>query len=172
MSYWSERKHLRYHQTAVRWAKELTPPGGSILDVGGGVTRGCRYLAGLSGFDRTSVELQGEGESLDGVRVITSDFMDWQPDRRYDTVMCLQCIEHVVNPVSFAQKLLLCGDRLILSVPYQWPKNRCKWHHHDPIGESKLELWTGRKPDRSVIHTQDGKRMVCLYQSTTSSESA
>lgn len=186
-NYWETRKHLAYYQRAVTWAKKHTPIGGSILDVGGGVAMGCKYLDWLPGYERTSVEVRpGRREggnlsdeivqelmdkedarfvsALGDTRVIFSRFETWEPDKHYDTVMCLQCIEHVRDPWAFAQKLKTVADRLILSVPFKWPEGLEDGHLHDPIDRIKVKTWVGKEPTTDlVIGNKPWERLIGLY---------
>ncbi len=110
-----------------------------------------RYLEWFDRFERTSVEIPTRGCTLDEVRVIHSDFMDWKPDQKYDLVLCLQVLEHVPDASAFALKLLTCGRVVIVSVPYRWPAGSCSEHVHDPVDESKLKAWTERDPVESAV---------------------
>ncbi len=148
--YWEGRKDLQYYRTVREFAEKYCPDGKTLLDVGGGVGLGCRYLEWFDGFDRTSVETPTEGCTLDGVRVIYSDFMDWEPDRKYDLVLCLQVLEHIPDPTLFARKLFNCGHVVILSVPYRWEAGTCNEHIHDPVDEEKLREWIGCASSESL----------------------
>lgn len=150
-SYWEGRQHLQYYRTVLHYARKYCPDGTTLLDVGGGVGLGCRYLEWFERFDRTCVELPSTGCTLDGVTVIHADFLEWEPDRRYDLVLCLQVLEHVPDPIAFARKLFACGKVVIVSVPYRWNATACSEHRHDPVDERKLREWTGRKPVESVV---------------------
>lgn len=165
--YWETRKHMAYYQQAVTWAKNHTPIGGKILDVGGGITMGCEYLKWLPGYERTAVELDWGGNmggTLPEVNLIISRFEDWEPDQHYDTVMCLQCVEHVEQPWHFVQKLRQCGDRLILSVPFKWPQGQEEGHIHDPIDRIKVKTWVGREPTNDrVLGVKPYERLIGLY---------
>lgn len=71
---------------------------------------------------------------------------------------------------KFAQKLFTLGKTVIISVPYKWPKGRCKEHVHDPVDENKLYNWVKKKPDQYWVIKEDkyapsDKRLICLYLS-------
>ena len=96
--------------------------------------------------------------------MITADFYEWNPDRKYDVVLCLQVLEHLDKPKEFVEKLFRTASTTILSVPYKWPKGSCKYHVQDPIDEQKILSWTGREPDEKHIITDNGKRrIICVY---------
>ena len=159
--YWNSRKSLHYYRQARAYARTYSPNGRTLLDVGGGVGMGCRFLDEFPNFDRTSVERCSTIHTLSGVRVIKTDFLKWQIDRWYDIVLCLQVLEHVPSPGRFAEKLFECGQIVIISVPYQWEAGRCRWHLHDPIDELTLYEWTQRKPIEQSIVDQ---RLVSVFR--------
>jgi len=97
--------------------------------------------------------------------MITADFYEWEPDRKYDVALCLQVLEHLDKPKEFAQKLFQVAPIVIISVPYKWAKGACKYHVQDPINEEKILSWTGRQPDEKHIVTDRKKRrIICLYR--------
>lgn len=145
-SYWQDRKDLSYYRTVDQFARDYCPNGKTLLDVGGGVGLGCRYLERFSQYERTSIEKPTRGCSLQGVRVIHSNFLQWQPQQTYDLVLCLQVLEHILDASTFAQRLFECGPVVIISVPYQWQAGSCPYHVHDPIDDAKLRTWTARTP--------------------------
>lgn len=163
-SYWDQRKRLDYYYTATEWAKRHTPEGGRILDVGGGTSLGCRYLDRLPDFERTVVELKDGNHLYREADVHFCDFMEWEPDGQYDTVMCLQCVEHVREPWPFIQKMREIGSTLILSVPFMWPAGLEDGHLHDPIDRIKLKTWVGREPNcDKVSGRKPWERLIGLY---------
>ena len=158
--YWQGRKDLQYYRTVREFAEKYCLDGKTLLDVGGGVGLGCRYLEWFDRFERTSVETPTRGCTLDGVRVIHSDFMDWEPDQKYDLVLCLQVLEHIPDPTPFAHKLFDCGRVVIVSVPYRWEAGTCSEHLHDPVDEEKLRTWVETEPvEASVIDS----RLAAVY---------
>lgn len=159
--YWESRKDLSYYRVAIEYAKILSPQAASVLDVGGGIQWGCRYLEWLPGLDRTSVELPSDrSDELPGVRLIKADFLEWSPPRTYDVVICLQCIEHVKNADAFAEKLLSVAKYLVVSVPFRWRRNAVEGHVHDPIDDEKMRQWFKRKP---VLRSVVDQRLILGY---------
>lgn len=162
--YWSRRRGLEYYKQATDWVKEHTLAGDSVIDIGGGVTTGCRYLAWLPEHERTSVELRWGDYELDGVRVIESRFEDWEPDKKYDIAICLQCAEHVEDPWSFIQKIRSISDKMILSLPYKWGADQEAGHLHDPIDDVDILRWVGREPTASKLFGHHlWRRWIGLY---------
>jgi len=167
MSYWETRRQFRYYRQMAAYLRQYCPAG-AILDVGGGIAIGARYLIELPEYDRTSIELlRDEKAEMKGVRVIRADFMEWTPDRQYDAVLCLQVLEHVVDPAAFSKKVLITAPVAIISVPYLWPKGSCKYHLHDEIDLAKLTRWMGRKPDAWQIVQDEMQRLVVAYGQIT-----
>src|SRR5690606_16439743 len=100
--------------------------------------------------NRTSLDLV-EPYRADGITSVVSDFLAWEPDRRYDLVLCLQVLEHVRDAKSFARKLLRTGRIVLVSVPYRWPAGVSKNHVQDPVTIEKLVDWFGRMPDHTHL---------------------
>jgi hypothetical protein len=163
-SYGEARERYKYLATAINLVRGLAG-GPRLLEVGGGVQRGCKYLERLPAFERTVVEKdQDRGIRLPGVRCCFGRFEDWPVDGRYDVALCLQTLEHVDDPKAFASKLFACAPVVVLSVPYLWPEGGCPGHLHDPIDEAKLASWVGRKPDHvSIARDQGCARLVAAY---------
>lgn len=164
--YWRKRRRLAYYTLAIEYIKQYAGDRKTLLEVGGGVTRGVRYLNQLPHWDRVSVELPSpERRQLPGVRVVEQDFLAWAPDRSYDVVMCLQVLEHVADPTAFAAKLFSCATRLVvISVPYQWKRGAEPTHSHDPVDRVKLKSWVGREPVQSrVVDAHPYRRLVAAY---------
>ncbi len=160
-SYWQGRKDLSYYRAVEQFAREYCPDGKTLLDVGGGVGLGCRYLERFSQYGRTSVEKPSNGCSLEGVQVIHDSFLEWEPQKQYDLVLCLQVLEHIPDASRFARKLFKCGPVVIVSVPYQWKAGSCRYHVHDPVDDAKLKSWTDRDP---VARTVANTRLITVYE--------
>jgi 2-polyprenyl-3-methyl-5-hydroxy-6-metoxy-1,4-benzoquinol methylase len=79
-----------------------------------------------------------------GIERVSADFLAYRPPLRFDLVLCLQVLEHLQDPETFARKLLDSGRIVIMSVPYQWPAGRNPRHLQDPVSEAKLIGWAGR----------------------------
>jgi hypothetical protein len=163
-SYWRDRADLTYYRTAAEYVRRHSPHGRTLLDVGGGVQWGCRFLELLPEWDRTSLELPSDkGCRLDGVREIPADFLAWRPDRQYDVVTCLQVLEHIPDAVTFARKLLTLAPVMVVSVPYRWPRGTVPSHVHDPVDEQKLRGWMGCEPIESLKSGSPLARLVAVY---------
>jgi hypothetical protein len=163
LRYWHRRQDFLYYQVVRILATKLAEGSDSILDVG---SHGSPYLEWFADVpNRTSLDLV-EPYRADGITSVVSDFLAWEPDRRYDLVLCLQVLEHVREAKSFARKLLRTGRIVLISVPYRWPAGVSKNHVQDPVTIEKLVDWFGRKPDHThlVVEPSTSKeRLVCVF---------
>jgi hypothetical protein len=160
-SYWERRRDFNYYAEAVRLARAHAPNGRSVLDVGANETEVTNLL---HWFDRRVVLDRSYVAPRPGVETVTIDFMRYQPPVSFDLVLCLQVLEHVADPASFAKKLLATGRTVILSVPHAWPAGLVPDHVHDPIDEHTLGSWTGREPaEVSIVEDLGKKRLLAVY---------
>ncbi len=161
---WNFRSHQRYYRRTVKLAKRFAPWARSVLDVGSNHSRYIEKLDWIAHRERLDLLVL---EPIEGVIDIRADFMEFEAERAYDLVLCLQVIEHLEDPAAFCQKLLASGRVVILSVPYQWPAEAKDDHLHDPVDEAKLWSWTGRKPLRQeIVKDLEGAcslRLLSLY---------
>ena len=147
--YWNKRiarGHLYYriaHSLVMQYA-----PSGTLLDVGGGVHLGCRYLEWYP-HDKTVLDVNG-GE-LDNAAVIQSDVTHWDTDHRYNVALCLQVLEHLPDPSAIAAKLRKWAEIVVVSVPYKWAADRQGQHEHHNLDLGTVSDWFGRQPIESVI---------------------
>jgi hypothetical protein len=160
-AYWSDRLDLLYYQVIRQLVDGLGSRAESMLDVG---SKGCPYLGWFPHIPvRYSIDIE-QPYSGEGITAITTDFLDWQSDRRFDIVTCLQVLEHVPEPAAFARKLLAAGRVVIVSVPYAWPPGSVADHLHDPVTERKMRSWFGREPNFSFVCREVVKRSDRLIQ--------
>lgn len=161
MSYWQDRRQMRYYRQVLDFARRYASGGGSVLDVGG---RDCEYIAWFDWFQRKVVLDLKPPPLRPGVEVVASDFLAWQPDTTFDLVLCLQVLEHLPDPAPFCRKLLAAGRLVIVSVPYRWPNGLCTYHLQDPVDLAKLLRWTGRAAlDQAVVRDGARERLVAVF---------
>lgn len=164
VSYWERRQSALYYKVVRSLVDGLGTDANSILDVG---SAGCPYLDWFSGIpDRASVDLR-KPYAAPGIRSFTSDFLNWEPDKKYDIVTCLQVLEHVPDAKAFAKKLLSSGEIIVVSVPYKWRKGHEKTHVHDPVDEAKMMRWFERRPNYEYVCQEvdnDLKRLIQVYE--------
>lgn len=160
--YWIPRSGYRYYQTVRRWLNQFHY-GGSILDVGGHDTP----VAAWGDFDRRTIVTQKDvANRLPHVEYNIMDFMDFDPDRKFDVVTCLQVLEHLEQVDRFAEKLLSHAKvALIVSVPHKWDSDANEAHPQDPVDIVKLSSWFGREPDEQVVFIEEGgvERLVVMF---------
>jgi hypothetical protein len=148
----------------LKLARRFTPRACSVLDVGSNNSRYIEKLNWIAHRERLDLIPL---EPVDGIVDTQADFMTFEPTRVYDLVLCLQVIEHLEDPAVFCRKLLATGRTIMISVPYQWPADAKDDHLHDPVDETMLESWTGRKELRREIVKEFegpcGARLLTLY---------
>ncbi|NML34329.1 class I SAM-dependent methyltransferase [Paraburkholderia antibiotica] len=166
-SYWSDRSDLLYYRYVDYMIRTIGRDASSLLDVGSG---NCPYLEWFDWIPgRYSIDLEKPYQSEDVVG-IKGNIFDVQLTMHFDVLTCLQVLEHVPDAGSFAQRLLQMANTLVVSVPYKWPKGKDKDHVHDPVDETKLEKWFGRKPNYSIVVREPflwvcHERIICIYDS-------
>lgn len=152
---------MRYYAQVLEFARRYAPTGGSVVDVGG---RDCAYIQWFDWFERKVVIDLKPPPASPGVETLAGDFLAWQPDGRFDLVLCLQVLEHLAEPALFCRKLLGTGRTVIVSVPYRWPKGLCSYHVQDPVDEAKLRGWAGGPPrDRAIVRDGNRERLVAVF---------
>jgi len=159
--YYNERKDSNYYKKVIEIINSFSEIS-SVIDIG------ARRSPVLEDIDKSiykcSLDIQPIKEYSKEINMITVDFLKWDPDRKYDIALCLQVLEHLDNPKKFAQKLFSVGKIVIISVPYKWPKNFCKYHVQDPVDETLIKEWVERDPNMSYIITDKSvKRIICVY---------
>jgi len=162
--YWESRKTLVYLQHIFAIVHFIGKDAKSIIDVG---SNGCPYLEWFDWIPRrVSVDLV-KPYSSGTVEGIKADFLTLNFKERFDVCLCLQVIEHVEDAHSFSRGLLTLASRVLVSVPYCWPKGASQGHVHDPVDEAKVADWFGRPPDFTMISTEHGhpvRRMLCYFE--------
>ncbi len=162
-TYWEGRKDFRYFAEVTRMARAYAAAAETVLDVGPHQTTFVTQLSWIR--HKTAIDLHNRPK-MRGVQGIRGDFMEFEPPQRFDLVICLQVMEHLVEPAPFARKLLRDGHRVIVSVPYRWPKGQCKYHPQDPVDEDKIKAWMGRDwLEHAIVEDAGMRRMVAVYES-------
>ena len=154
------RRNLRYYTYLKSFLMTICREDDSILDVG---SRGIDMLSFLPCKRKKSIDLQYpySDENTEG---ITGDYLDYHPEG-LDIITCFQVLEHIGdNQVGvFAKKLLSDARIAIVSLPYMWPKTKCKWHVQDPVDVDKITSWFGRNPVFiQIIKEKDNESRIVL----------
>lgn len=161
-SYWDKRKDWVYlHVVRIICARFAQHPK-SVLDVGSNRTPTLEWHRD-SATRLVSLDLY-RPYVADGVVSVAEDFLQYRPGETFDLVTCLQVLEHVPDAYAFAQRLLATGRVVVVSVPYRWPKGRCKGHVHDPVDRLKMYRWFRRWPTYSYIAREVFTRRSRLIQ--------
>jgi Sulfotransferase family len=146
--YWDRRQRMMYYQYVLAVAGPLARDARSLIDVGSWNTSIAEELDWIP--DRVALDLR-QPYSSKAVRGVKADFLQFEPERRFDFALCLQVLEHIPDAARFARKLQEVADRVLVSVPYEWPKGTCRYHCQDPVDERKLADWFGREPDYRIV---------------------
>lgn len=159
-NYYLQRKDYNYYKKVIEIVKSLHFK--SIIDVGANRSPVLENIS--NSVDKVLIDLN-DIPLIEGIRNIKCDFYTWIPDKQYDVVLCLQVLEHLEDPKTFATKLFqIATDTVIISVPYKWKKGACKYHVQDPVDFEKVKTWTNRDPSyHYVIADQSVNRLICVY---------
>lgn len=77
----------------------------------------------------------------EGISMVEMDFFEYDPEEKFDLVLCNQVIEHVPDPGRFAKKLLATGKVVVASVPYLWGPAAATGHVNHNIDQDTLVQW-------------------------------
>lgn len=168
--YWNRRMDMMYYKYVNALVKGLAFNAESIIDIGSANTSIIEDFFWIP--NKYTLDINNPYKSKNIVSY-EMDFFDFNPEKKSDFAICLQVLEHIEDVEKFAQKLLEISDRILISVPYNWPENADSDHIHDPIDESKLLSWFGIKPKYSMIVTEPfrypqkgiSKRIINYYSS-------
>jgi hypothetical protein len=167
-NYWIERSDYMYYKYIDLMVRVVGSGANSIIDVGSGNSPYLEWFDWIE--EKTSIDIKSPYSSA-RVQSITANILDYDFRKKYDICLCLQVLEHVQYPQPFAHKLFELSDTVIISVPYKWPKGTSKGHVHDPLDEEKLEKFTGKKPNFSVVVIEPfvpvnhARRLIAIYSS-------
>lgn len=163
--YWARRKDAVYLKAAREMCGRYLRQGDAVLDVGSNRTPTLTWHR-KKATRLVSVDLRNPYRGK-GIESIAGDFFDYPSDPPFELVTCFQVLEHVPDAHAFAQKILATGKTCVVSVPYKWPKGKCKWHIHDPVDEVKMLGWFGKAPVEMFIAREDtavSDRLICVYE--------
>ena len=163
-AYWQGRTDLMYYKYFFALMRCVAKDAVSLIDVGTGNSGYLEWLDWIPQKDSVDIRVPYESENVRGIKGDIHKL----PLMRYDVCTCLQVLEHIPDPRTFAARLLELGSLVIISVPYNWPANKTKGHIHDPVDEVKIESWFGRKPNynfvaKELFLTQNSARMFSIF---------
>lgn len=161
MSYYEQRKNLKYYKKIEDIINRMS--GESILDIG------CMdYPIVLSGNfkERYTIDINNRPD-IQNVKKIIGEWpkcSNLVPDK-IDLILCMQVIEHIKDFAPFVKTIFEVGRTIIISLPWKWPKNACKYHVHDPIDEKKLQLLIPHKyKSLDIVKEKSGtQRAIMVY---------
>lgn len=158
--YWDRRQDLNYYRAVIELSRKHVPAGTHVLDVGALDTGVLTRLDWFPHRVALDVAYAPPRRRIERVRM---DFLDYRPPVSFDLVLCLQTLEHLNAPRSFARKLLETGKTVIISVPYRWPAGTYAAHKQDPVDEAKLKSWTGQDPIGTLIARDGRERLIAVF---------
>lgn len=166
--YWTRRSSMMYYKYIDVLVKAFAYHAESIIDIGSANTR---YIESFDWIPhKFTLDIKNPYRSPN-VTAIETDFLTYIPEQKFDFVICLQVLEHIPQVEEFARKLFTLSDRVLISVPYMWPKGSDPTHIHDPVNEEKVRQWTNREPSYSIIVEEPlripskgiSRRLICYY---------
>jgi len=163
--YWIARSDLVYYQYIKMIIRCIGQDANSLIDVG---TGNSPYLEWFDWIDeKVSVDIRVPYESKT-VKGIQGNILDMSFNHKFNICTCFQVIEHIAEPIPFAQRLMELGELLLVSVPYEWPRGSASGHVNDPVTYEKLFTWFGREANWSLVVQEPfagviGRRLFALY---------
>ena len=130
--------HLERYEFAARHARA-----GRVLDIACGVGYGTRLLADRIGGSSPVVGVDISAESIEyarqrygneRTRFVRQSAMEFRGDAPFDTIVSLETIEHLPNPVGFLANVvpqLARGGTFVASVPTTMSTDANPHHLHD-----------------------------------------
>jgi len=163
--YWAHRRHFLYYQEVLRLARVHVPEGHTVLDVGANDTKVLRQL---DWFQRRVALDINPIPAQRGIERVQTDFLAYRPDAPFDLVICLQVLEHLHDPATFARRLVDMGRTVIVSVPHEWPAGLRPSHVQDPVSEAMLLGWMGRPAVETMIVRNGRDRLIAVFPGAAS----
>ena len=161
--YWEKRMDMLYYQYVDYIVRTLGHDAQSMIDVG---TASCPYLEWFDWIpEKVSFDMATPYQS-ENVLGIQGDFLDYEFDREFDILTCLQVLEHVPDASAFARRLLEVSQTVVISVPFKWRAEAVSDHIHDPIDGKKIRRWFGRKPNYTIVVQEPfrtPRRLIAIF---------
>ena len=94
MGYEEERKEFKYYKKTHDIIEDIQKKTSinNIVDVGG--WKGF-FVENTNIKDKTVIDLHKMEDKSDGVTRISTNFLEYNPEKKYDIVTCLQVLEHI-----------------------------------------------------------------------------
>lgn len=162
MTFYERRRNCSYYRI-VRLLLESLGPRESILDVGS-------WDSPVATWGDFRIRYTVDSRQRPSMPDVTKIVGTWPEagglfQRPVSVVTCLQVLEHIHDARKFADALFrVACEYVVISVPYGWPAESCKYHVHDPIDEAKLEWMTGRTAEQTISADGRSARLVAVYR--------
>lgn len=184
-AYMKRRSNLDYYKAIVRLAQHYAPDAKTVIDVGAP----WPFVTAFDWIPEKTMlnDRYPDGISAPGTTFIQTDFYKFEPEKKYDLVICNQVMEHVDYPQHFAMKLLSIGkvrrdafvgsllfavllqaqseypifiQVVIASVPYKWPAAHSFGHKQHLIEIRTFLNWFNRT-DYSEVGVINEVNRIC-----------
>lgn len=162
--YWMDRKDSIYLHVAQQICLKYGHEARSVVDIGSNATPTLEWHRPHAAR-LVSIDLR-RPYAGDGIESLKLNFFDFEAKERFDLATCFQVLEHVDDAQRFARKILEVSRLAVVSVPYNWPRGKCKYHVHDPVDEAKMLQWFGKPPlFRYIAKELNGvRRLIAVYR--------
>lgn len=120
------------------WAARKVPQSGSILDVGCGPGAFLNYLTLSGRHDQvTGIDIRQHTRFHQVDEAVPLDLREMSvagmkfPDKSFDTVVCMEVLEHLHPPLlepALSELNRVCRGSLLLSVPFEEPEPLPSYH--------------------------------------------
>lgn len=169
-SYWERRKDQNIYTTTIDWVKKYFPNAQSLIETGCYTSRITCDLEYIPLRITNDIQDLPEWKGVDDVKFIKGDFtkIDWNnhlpnQQNKFDIAISHQTIEHVNNPIEFAQKLLQLSDNVLCSTTFKVPHGRIPGHIHDPISLEQFCEWFQPLNPEHILITSGMKDRIDMY---------
>lgn len=162
IGYYANRQYKEYYSVVRRIVAELQAKEqlDSILDVG---PADVPLVTEFGISDCTVLEPQF-ARLFDGCEWLRGDVCSFDFGRKFDVVLCLQCLEHILDIDAACANLFKSAAKyLVVSLPWQWGKGWEKGHIHDPVTMAWIEQHLGKPTSFELCDKLPTRHIVCVY---------
>ncbi len=161
LGYWEARRHLLYYKSLFQFVSVVGYDAQSLLDVG---SASADYVSWMDWIPERFILDFKIPRKPEGITAIEIDFFEYEPENKFDVVLCCQVLEHVRDPELFCSKLKQVAKRLVITVPYKW-LGGAPGHIHDPIEQEKLLGWMHVQPNNQQVVYEPFRegRLIAYY---------
>jgi SAM-dependent methyltransferase len=168
-AYWHKRSDMLYYQYIDYIVRTIGRNARTMIDVGSG---SCPYLDWFDWIPRRISIDPNVPYNSPAVVGIKGDIFELPLSEKFDLCSCLQVLEHIPDPISFAKRLSTLARVVLVSVPYKWSNlvKPTRSHLHDPVTYEKLTEWFGREANYKIVVrepflTRKSQRLIAIYDS-------